>query len=132
MIHKIYNIFRHPKVFYARLSAILRNMKYPECSRTALIFNPIRVTLKYLHLGDKVIIYNNARIECICEYSGIKYSPSIYIGSGTTIQQNSHITCAGELKIGKSCAITHNVTITDIDHSYEYAPDCSTPPYATL
>lgn len=33
-----------------------------------------------------------------------------------------------KIKIGKYCAITHNVTITNIDHTYEYNPSLSRAP----
>lgn len=108
---------------YYRCISIIRNIRYKECSRTAIIYKPLRITPKYLELGNSVFIYANCVIEGINNYFGTKYEPKIKIGKGTSIRQNAHITCASKILIGENCAITHNVTITDIDHTYEYPPN---------
>lgn len=70
-------------------------------------------------MGDRIAIWNHARIEGISEYEGVKFSPAIIINDGVTIQQNLHLTCAKKVEIGKNTAIAANVTITDINHGYE-------------
>ena len=80
-------------------------------------------------LEEGVYIFKNGRIECVTEYAGETFEPELSIGDHTSIQQNVHITCAKKVSIGKWCAITHNVTITDIDHTYEYYHSHSTPPH---
>lgn len=82
------------------------------------IYSPICITSRFIHFGERVLIYNNARIQGISSYQGISYAPSIVINSGVTIQQNIHLTCAESIIIGENTAIAANVTITDIDHPY--------------
>ena len=105
-----------------KIHSIVRNFRYPECSAKAIVYKPLIITPKYLRLGDGVNIFSNGVIQGIAQYAGVKYSPKIVSGKGTSIRQNTHITCASFVSIGTYCAITHNVTITDIDHSYEYEP----------
>ena len=73
---------------------------------------------KHISVGNRVAVLNNARIEAISEYAGVKYTPSLIIHDGVTIQQNVHITCAERVEIGENTAIVANVTITDIIHRY--------------
>lgn len=42
----------------------------------------------------------------------------LHIARDVAIGQNLHITCAGKMVIGQGTAITNNVTITDIVHTY--------------
>lgn len=122
ILRKILYSIRHPKRVIEKGSGIFRHMIHKSIDASATIRKPLLFTSRYVTLGKDVFIYNGARIQGVSQYAGIKYHPSIIIGKGTTIQQNCHITCANIVKIGEYCAITHNVTITDIDHSYEYSP----------
>ena len=129
MIWKIIkSIFKNPLIIKDRAKGIIRHIKYPSIEPSAIIRKPLLFTSRYITIGKNVFIYNNARIEGVSNYAGVKYNPQIVIGKGTSIQQNCHITCANSVKIGEYCAITHNVTITDIDHSYEYPPINYPPP----
>ena len=115
-------------VYYHKIIPRLRNHKFPMCHASAIVNRPLKFNPKGVKLEKNVYIFKHGRISCVFEYAGNTYTPSLEIGENTTIQQNVHITCAKSIKIGKSCAITHNVTITDIDHSYEYPVPNSTPP----
>lgn len=128
-INKILNIILHPKDLYIhRIQPKIRHIKYPLCHSSAVVNSPLKFNPQGIALGKNVYIYKHARISCVFNYAGENFSPHLEIGEGTTIQQNVHITCAGLISIGKYCAITHNVTITDIDHSYEYSLPRITPP----
>jgi acetyltransferase-like isoleucine patch superfamily enzyme len=100
------------KLFFGRMgkgSAIVR----PE-----LIFNP-----SHIFIGDGVMIHSNARILCMTDYKGEKFSqnfdPKVEIGDGTGIQQGLYISCAESVKIGKRVSMSQYIAITDIDHDYE-------------
>ncbi len=82
--------------------------------------------LKYLELGNDVTILSNCRIELIDRYGNQSFTPYLYIGNRSKVNQNCHITCAGKIVIGNDVIITANVTITDITHPYEnvYKPIC--------
>jgi acetyltransferase-like isoleucine patch superfamily enzyme len=86
----------------------------------SFIRNPLSLkNTKRIFIGRQVFIYNNARMELYTSYAGNSYSPNLYIDDYVTIQQNLHLTCGERIYIGKKVAITANVTITDIVHSYE-------------
>ncbi|MBD5303953.1 MAG: acyltransferase [Bacteroides sp.] len=128
MIRKIWNIILHPHIFYTnRIAPKLRHLRYPMCSPSAIVSNPLSIKYDGITLCDNVTILPGARIGCVFNYSGDVFSPQLIIGDRTSIQQRAHITCAKKIEIGCDCAITHNVTITDIDHSYEYAPPGNAP-----
>lgn len=82
------------------------------------IYNPLKLTPKYIKIGKGCTIYKNCRIEGITSYEGINYTPSITLGDKVTVQQNLHLTCANSIFIGDNVAIAANVSITDIDHLY--------------
>lgn len=77
----------------------------------------------YLMGVRRVFIYGRVRI-----FPGLRLEVhgqgELHIGQNVGIGQNLHITCAGKLTIGEGTAITNNVTITDIVHTYS---DLETP-----
>lgn len=88
-------------------------------SRT-IIRNPIMLqNTRYMHLGDSVLFLHGARLEGITERYGCVFQPKVIIGSGSSFQQNFHLTCAQEIIIGKKVAVTENVGVFDIWHPYE-------------
>lgn len=125
---KIKSVVTNPLSVSRRLKGILRHSLYPSIDSSAIVIKPLLFTAKHITLGKNTFVFNNARIEGVTYYAGKHFRPQIKIGEGTTIQQNCHITCANLVQIGEYCAITHNVTITDIDHSYEYSPYNYPPP----
>ena len=128
IIKKTKILLRNPSIVITKVVGYIRHMKHPAIDASAIIEKPLKFTSRFITLGKNVFIYNNARIEAVTQYAGINYNPKITIAEGTSIQQNCHITCADSVCIGSNCAITHNVTITDIDHTYEYSPDNYSPP----
>lgn len=90
-----------------------------------VIIRPLQMTLRYITLGNKVLIGHHARIEGVSEYGRDRYAPSITIGNNVSIQQNLHLTAGGNLTIGDNTAIAANVTISDIIHGYQ---DINLPP----
>lgn len=58
-------------------------------------------------------------MEGIKQYNDCLFNPLIVLEDGVSIQQNLHLTCAGNITIGRNTAIGANVTITDIHHPYE-------------
>lgn len=129
VLKKICRTIIHPKNFYFhRIAPKLRHNRFPRCHPSAIVNDPLKFNAIGVTLEEGVYIFKNARISCVTEYADEKYNPTLIIGANTSIQQNSHITCAKRVSIGKWCAITHNVTITDIDHSYEYSPSFTLPP----
>ena len=75
----------------------------------------------------------NSRNECVCIDNQGK-DPLLQVRQNVNMEQNCHITCCNSIIIGARTAITANVTITDIRHSYEdittavkYQPCTTTP-----
>ena len=73
---------------------------------------------EYFRIGANVQIRRGARLEAVTSYKGTRFNPSIIIGSGCTIEQGLHLTCAESVMIGDCVAITDYVGIFDILHGY--------------
>ena len=67
---------------------------------------------------SRVHIMYGCRIETISHFGGKKYSPKLILKEGVVIGQNSHITCAESIVIGRNTILTGNVTITDQIHEH--------------
>lgn len=71
------------------------------------------IGINRIKIGKKVRIYPHVRIEVHGRNSILD------IGDNVGIAQNVHITCNGNLVIGKNTTILANVFITNIDHDYK-------------
>lgn len=81
-----------------------------------IVLKPLFWTPEFITLGSDVLIWNGCRIECLESENRI---PHIIFGDGVTLQQNCHITAAGNLDIGAGTTILYGAMITDIDHCYD-------------
>ena len=86
--------------------------------RHVKIIKPITITPSCIQIGNSVRIFHHGRIQGVSQYLGKKYHPDIIIEDYVSIQQNVHLTCAEEIRIGRNTAIAANVSITDINHPY--------------
>ena len=82
-----------------------------------MVRRPLFWTPEYVALGSDVAIWPGCRIEGV-DIAGCP-PPHIVLGDGVTVQQNFHLTAAGELTISPGTTILTDVMITDIDHCYE-------------
>lgn len=71
---------------------------------------------QYIHIADDVTICRNSLIEAKYLHNGIKYSPNIFIGQGSYIGSDNHITIMGDLRIGKHLLTGRHVLISDNNH----------------
>jgi acetyltransferase-like isoleucine patch superfamily enzyme len=74
---------------------------------------------KYISVGRNVSILHHARIETVSLYGNTRFTPQLTIGDNTSIGQNLHLVCAGDLTIGKNVVISGNVFISDTLHDYK-------------
>ena len=89
------------KIFFGRFS--MPSYIGPPC----FIYGARRI-----FVGRRVRIFPGLRAEC----HGIG---RLYIHDNVAIGQGLHITCMGDLHIGRGTLITGYVSITDIEHEYE-------------
>ena len=93
---------------------------YKKFSRRSLVYKPLMIQgKKYISLGNRVTIRNNARIELIDRWKEQKFNPSLEIGDNTSFEQNLHLTCTSVMKIGSNCVFSSNVYISDCSHSID-------------
>lgn len=108
------------RLFIPLLRSIIYRILYNKnSSYRAYIYRPLIFSANSIIWRDGVYIRKNCRIEAIKKYGEMSYHPSILLEEGVTIQQNCHITCAQSIIIGQNTALASNVSITDIDHSYQ-------------
>lgn len=104
---------------YAKIiTYLIYRQSFKKLGRKCIIKNPLLI--KYPHcieMGNYVFIRDNIRLEAVPNKSDTK--TRIIIKDGVYIEQNCHITAAGELVIGSNTVMSFGVMITDIDHEYQ-------------
>ena len=89
---------------------------------TSVIRKPLFIAHpERIFVGDHVTIREGARLEVVL--SSNKRNPKITIGSNTNIEQNVHIVCHGNIRIGNRVSITPNCSIVDVTHPYDDVSD---------
>ena len=71
---------------------------------------------KYISLGDNFHACRGCRIQAWDEFEGVKYSPSIKIGNGVSINMNVDISCINEIVMGDGVQLASNILIVDHFH----------------
>lgn len=98
---------------------LIYSFLFKKSGKKIRLQKPLLITPESIEIGDFVVIWKNARIEGVVRYNEQLFTPRIVLEDYVSIQQNLHLTCANNIRIGKYSAIAANVTITDIDHPYQ-------------
>ena len=106
------------RFFYRQIWWIYNSLFFAKLGAHSYFKHPICITKQYVYCGCYVRVGNNARIEGVHKYNDRFFFPKIILGDYVNIQQNIHLTCATQIKIGNNTAIAANVSITDIHHPY--------------
>ena len=104
--------------YYRFKTSVFYKIFFYKLGIKCIIKKPLLLTPDSISIGNRVVIWNDARIEGVKLHKGKVYTPNIIIEDGVTIQQRCHITAASELVIGEGTSIVFDVLITDIDHEY--------------
>jgi acetyltransferase-like isoleucine patch superfamily enzyme len=84
------------------------------------IYRPHRISnAARIRVGNRTIIGAGAVIAPILEYAGLKYSPTIEIGSDVYIGPSLYMACIGRLTIGDGSVLSENVYINDTSHGFD-------------
>lgn len=113
MLYRMYLFFNYVS-FFLQYRYFLNTCGKGSYALKSDIINP-----GYIDFGRNVKIKRGGRIECIQEYAGILYNPSLVFNDDISIEQNFHVTCTNNIEIGRGCMISYNVGIQDSDHSFE-------------
>jgi len=70
---------------------------------------------KYIEIGS-LIAGNRFRMDALCEFMALKFSPQILIGERVSFGTDAHIACVGKIVIGDDFLAGSRVTIIDHDH----------------
>jgi acetyltransferase-like isoleucine patch superfamily enzyme len=101
--------------YIAHLNSIparLKGMRFGKNSYIGLGYDFIFVRLKNVSVGNNVWIGSNAWISTVNDNSYIT------IEDETRIGRNATIACVKEIRIGKYCILSYNVSILDHDHEF--------------
>ena len=98
---------------------ILYRVIFKDFGNRSILRRPLFISYESVMIGDNVFIWDDARIETVERHADKKYSATIRLGNGVTIEQRCHITAASDMVIGDGVTILFDVMITDIDHEYE-------------
>lgn len=126
MIDLLFKILN--KIFPLSLFSILKRYKVKVYSRwikhefgsckAHCMFRGFKtlVGAEYMSIGEHVIVGDNVVFESYAKYGADKFNPHVEIGDGTSIGDDSHITCINCVKIGKNVLIGRKVMISDNAH----------------
>lgn len=107
------------KLLYLKYNKMMRK-HFGALGNGSKIVSPLRlIGCKNVFIGENVSVLNNARIEAISSWKGVKYNPEVVIGNNTSFEQDLHLICANSVKIGSDCVISARVFISDLNHRYE-------------
>ncbi len=81
---------------------------------TVRLDNPKHISLGGASIGRGVWLY-----AMTSDSAGRRYDPRLSIGSGTSVGDYCHITCAHSVRIGSKVLMTQGVLITDAVHCYD-------------
>jgi acetyltransferase-like isoleucine patch superfamily enzyme len=83
---------------------------------------PFRVyNSECIRIGDRTQIRGNALIQPICEYRGVRYTPSVEIGDDVYIGSNLYLACIGKIIIGDGSVLSEHVFLNDATHGFDPA-----------
>jgi acetyltransferase-like isoleucine patch superfamily enzyme len=101
-------------------SIILYSWRFKSCGFKSILFGFINLEYaRYITIGRGVRILSGARIECIPNWMGQKFSPQISIGNNVNIGQNFFMTCASQIKIDDGVLISDGVAVIDNFHDHD-------------
>jgi lipopolysaccharide O-acetyltransferase len=101
--------------FIITVPARLKGMKIGKNSFIGPGYDFIETNLKGITIGDNVVIGRNAWLQTA---SG-NVKQIIEIGDNTRVGRSSTISANKNIRIGKNCMISYNVSILDHDHSFQ-------------
>jgi acetyltransferase-like isoleucine patch superfamily enzyme len=105
---------------YLKIKGILLyRFLFKKFGKGSILRSPLFISYESLEVGKNVFIWDDARIEAVDRHSDTKFTPTIILGDGVSIEQRCHITAADELVIGKNTVLLFDVMVTDIDHEYQ-------------
>lgn len=91
--------------------------KETNCKGSVHVNYPVAIKGgQYVTVGDGFFSNRGLRVECVDEYYGYKFSPTLTIGQNVSIGCQCHIGCINRIEIGNHVLLGSNVLI--IDHSH--------------
>lgn len=107
------------KVFRYGVTRLFWAWRFGKFGSRSVLFHPVLVTHpKYMHIGARTVIRDNARIEVILR-PGVPCTPRLTIGNDVNIEQGVHIICQGEITIEDEVSITPYCAIVDTEHPFD-------------
>lgn len=83
--------------------------------------------LKYISVGEGTYISPGVQLTAWDSHNGVRFKPSIVIGSRCSIRNNAHITAIDSITIGDNLLTGTNVLITDNSHGQSTREHMSLP-----
>jgi acetyltransferase-like isoleucine patch superfamily enzyme len=85
-----------------------------------LIHRPHRISNpQCIRVGDRTVIGAGALITPILQYAGVRYSPTIEIGSDVYIGPHLYMACVGRMTIGEGSVLSEHVYLNDASHGFD-------------
>jgi acetyltransferase-like isoleucine patch superfamily enzyme len=113
---KLFDAQRIYRVWRRVVTLSFYSWRFGKVGRGFVIYPPTHLSgLRYVIVGDNVMIRSGVRIEAIAGYG---YEPQIVIGDNVNIEQDVHIVSHRCIRIGSDVSITARCAIVDVTHGY--------------
>ena len=128
------SIFVYPIRLSRFISFLLDSIASRRVAYLSLNSGQILLQRPFHILGHKYIKYGSLysgpglRIECLDNFMGQSYSPSLAFGENVCMNYRCHIGVINSIVVGNNVLIGSNVLITDHSHGYNDARDIHTSP----
>ena len=84
--------------------------------------------MQYMSIGEGFNAGDRLRIECWDRYAGELFHPVLSIGKNVSMNNNVHIGCINNIKIGNNVLFASNIYISDHHHGFINNRDLSIAP----
>ena len=103
-------------------SQFILNYGFHRCGSLFLMGSHHISGRKHIEISS-LVAGNGFRMDALCEFIGLQFSPQIIIGERVSFGTDAHVACVGQIVIGNDFLAGSRVTIIDHDHGF-YAGRC--------
>ena len=107
------------KLWRLAVTVVYWRGRFKSIGRRSILYRPILVmNPKFISIGDRVFIRENARLEALYRHD-VSWVPELKLANGVTIEQGFHTVCQGSIDIGENVAIGPYCVVVDTRHPHD-------------
>jgi len=104
-------------LYYKIKGIVFYRLVFKEFGSGSYIRKPLLIVNPgFVSIGKRVSIRDGIRLEVV--RSSSRRTPHLTIGDDTNVEQNVHLVCHSNVRIGNNVSITGNCSIVDVTHPF--------------